>query len=205
MNPKVDKYLIDGCMRCKYGATPACKVNKWRTELETLRKIVLDSGLTEDLKWGIPVYTLNGKNVVNVGAFKEYAFIGFFKGVLLRDAHKMLSQQGNIQSSRIIRFINVTDIVQSEEVLKQYIKEAIAIEENGKKPDLPKRQEPVPEELLQAFEEDPLFEKAFKALTPGRQRGYILFFSQPQQSETRKRRIEKNMLRIFDGLGLHDK
>lgn len=205
MNPQVDKYLIDGCMRCKYGGTPQCKVHNWREELEMLRQIVLETGLKEEIKWGVPVYTHNGKNVLSVAALKDFATIGFFKGVLLTDSHKILQQQGNLQSDRIVRFTKTSDIKKLEDVLKSYIKEAVAIEESGKKVEFKKNPEPIPDELLQAFEDDPAFKKAFYTLTSGRQRGYIIHFSQPKQPQTRIGRIEKYKEQIFNGVGLHDK
>ena len=205
MNPQVDKYLIDGCMRCKYGGTPQCKVHNWREELEMLRQIVLETGLTEEIKWGAPVYTHKGKNIVSVVALKESANIGFFKGVLLTDKHKILQQQGNLQSDRIIKFTNVKDIEKVKDVLKEYVLEAIEIEESGKKVEFKKNPEPIPNELLEAFEQDPAFKKAFYALTAGRQRGYIIHFSQPKQSQTRIGRIEKYKEQIFNGIGLNDK
>jgi uncharacterized protein YdeI (YjbR/CyaY-like superfamily) len=204
-NPQVDKYLIDGCMRCKYGATPQCKVNNWREELELLRQIVLETGLKEEIKWGAPVYSSNGKNIVSVGALKESANIGFFKGVLLTDKHKILQQQGNLQSDRLIKFTKVDDIKKLKDTLKEYILEAIAIEESGKKVEFKKNPEPIPDELLNAFEQDPAFKKAFYNLTAGRQRGYIIHFSQPKQSQTRIGRIEKYKEQIFNGIGLNDK
>lgn len=205
LNPQVDKYLLDGCMRCKFGGTPQCKVHNWREELEMLRQIVLETGLTEEIKWGAPVYTHKGKNIVSVGALKESANIGFFKGVLLTDKHKILQQQGNLQSDRIIKFTNVKDIEKVKDVLKEYVLEAIAIEESGKKVVFKKNPEPIPDELLEAFEQDPAFKKAFYALTAGRQRGYIIHFSQPKQSQTRIGRIEKYKEQIFNGIGLNDK
>jgi uncharacterized protein YdeI (YjbR/CyaY-like superfamily) len=205
LNPQVDKYLMDGCMRCKYGATPQCKVRSWVPELEALRQIVLETGLTEEIKWGVPVYTKNGKNVVTINALKASANIGFFKGALMKDQHQLLSQQGNIQSSRIIRFVHVDDIVRLEEVLKSYVQEAIALEESGQKVEKVKNPEPLPEELKLAFEEDQLFEKAFYSLSPGRQRAYIIHFSQPKQAVTRFSRIEKFKHQIMEGIGLHDK
>ena len=204
LNPQVDKYLLDGCMRCKYGATPKCKVNSWKKELELLRKIVLETGLKEELKWGAPIYTHNGKNIVSVGALKESANIGFFKGVLLTDQHKILQQQGNLQSDRILKFTNIADIEKIKEIIKSYIIEAIAIEESGKKVEFKKNPEPIPTELLQAFEADPAFKKAFYALTPGRQRGYTIHFSQPKQEQTRIGRIEKCKEQIFNGVGLNE-
>jgi uncharacterized protein YdeI (YjbR/CyaY-like superfamily) len=205
LNPLVDKYLLDGCMRCKYGATPKCKVNSWKKALVLLRKIVLDTGLKEELKWGAPIYTHNGKNIVSVGALKGSANIGFFKGVLLTDEHKILQQQGNLQSDRILKFTNIADIEKIKDIIKSYIIEAIAIEESGKKVEFKKNPEPIPPELIQAFESDPAFKKAFYALTPGRQRGYTIHFSQPKQEQTRIGRIEKCKEQIFNGVGLNDR
>lgn len=197
-NPQVDKYLLDGCMRCKFGGTPQYKVNNWREELETLRQIVLETGLKEEIKWGVPVYTHNGKNVLSVVALKEFATIGFFKGVLLTDSNKILQQQGNLQSDRIVRFTKTADINKLESILKSYIKEAVDIEEQGKKVEFKKNPEPIPDELIQVFEQDAAFKKAFYALTAGRQRGYIIHFSQPKQSQTRIGRIEKYYQKILD-------
>jgi uncharacterized protein YdeI (YjbR/CyaY-like superfamily) len=205
LNAQVDKYLIDGCMRCKFGGTPQCKVNNWREELELLRQIVLETGLTEEIKWGVPVYTHKGKNIVSVGALKESANLGFFKGVLLTDNHKILQQQGNLQSDRIVKFTKADEITALKDVLKSYVLEAITIEESGKKVEFNKNPEPIPDELLQAFEDDATFKKAFYALTLGRQRGYIIHFSQPKQSQTRIGRIEKYKEQIFNGMGLNDK
>lgn len=205
LNPLVDRYLIDGCMRCKYGGTPQCKVHNWRKELETIRQIVLETHLKEEIKWGVPIYTHNGKNVVSVAALKEYAVIGFFKGVLLSDSHKILMQQGNLQSDRIIKFTNVEHIEKLKDVLKSYILEAIAIEDRGTKVELKKNPEAIPDELLTLFDNDASFKKAFYALTPGRQRGYIIHFSQPKQSTTRIGRIEKYRQQILNGVGLNDK
>lgn len=201
----VDDYLVQGCMRCKYGGTPHCKVMNWVEELMLLRQLVLETGLKEEIKWGVPVYTHNGKNIVTVNALKESANIGFYKGVLLADHHHILQQQGNIQSGRIVRFTNTSDILKIGEVLKLYIREAIELEDKGIKIELKKEPEPLPEELEQAFDDDPLFRKAFYALTPGRQRGYSIYFSQPRQPATRRSRIEKCKNLIFNGIGLHDK
>ncbi len=204
-HPEVDQYLIDGCMRCKYGGTPQCKVNHWREELVLLREIVLETGLKEEIKWGAPVYTHRGKNIVSVNALKESANLGFFKGVLLKDEHKILSRQGNIQSGRIVRFTHAKVIIALKDVLKAYIKEAVDIEDSGKKVNFVRNPEPVPAELTEAFDRDPAFRKAFYDLTPGRQRGYIIHFSQPKQASTRKGRIDKYKQRILNGIGLHDR
>lgn len=205
MNPQVDKYLIDGCMRCKFGATPKCKVNFWRDEMVMLRHIVLESGLTEEIKWGVPVYTYHGKNVVTVSALKEFAVIGFFKGVLLTDEHHVLERQGNMQSDRLIRFTSTEAILTMEPVLKALINEAVDVEKSGKKVVFDKNPEPIPEELREVFLEDPELMKAFYSLTPGRQRGYILYFSQPKQQQTRLARIEKSREQILNGIGINDK
>ena len=192
-------------MRCKYGGTPQCKVVNWVEELKLLRQIVLETGLTEEIKWGVPVYTHNGKNVVTINALKESANIGFFKGILLTDNHKILQQQGNLQSDRIIKFTNSADIEKLKSALKDYILEAIEIEKSGKKVEFKKNPEPIPKELTQAFENDPAFKKAFYALTTGRQRSYIIHFSQPKQAQTRIGRIEKYKEQIYNGIGLNDK
>lgn len=205
LNPLVDKYLIDGCMRCKYGGTAQCKVNNWQEELEILRQIALESGLKEEIKWGAPVYTHHGKNIVSVGALKDSANIGFFKGVLLSDKHKILQQQGSLQSDRIVRFNNANDIHKLYDVLKAYIAEAVSIEQSGKKVEFNKNPEPIPRELLEMFADDPTFKKAFYDLTPGRQRGYIIYFSQAKQEKTRMSRIEKYKQQILNGIGFHDK
>jgi len=205
MVKEVDQYISDGCMRCKYGATPKCKVNNWRTELIALRAIALQTGLKEEIKWGVPVYTLNGKNIISIVALKESATFGFFKGVLIKDQYKILQQQGTIQSSRIIRIKNINEIEALKVILYEYIFEAIDLEKKGIKVSMNMNQEPIPEELILLFEEEPEFRKAFFALTPGRQRGYIIYFSQTKQAQTRIMRIQKYKKQIFEGVGLHDK
>ena len=205
MNPQADKYLINGCMRCKYGGTPQCKVLNWVDELELLRQIVLDTGLTEEIKWGVPVYTHNGKNVVTVNALKESANIGFFKGVLLTDRHKILQQQGKLQSDRIVKFTNAEEIKKVKNILREYVIAAIEIETRGKKVVFKKNPEPIPEELIQVLNEDPAFKKAFEALTPGRQRSYIIFISQPKQEKTRLSRVEKCKPKVFEGKGWNER
>lgn len=206
MNPGVDQYLIDGCMRCKFGGTAQCKVHDWKEELVMLRHIVLECGLTEEVKWGVPCYTTENKNVVIVSAFKDYSALSFFKGALLKDPHKILIKQGkNSQSARIIKFTNTKQIDEQQEKLKAYILEAADNERKGLKVEFSKSPEPVPEELNQEFDDNPELKKAFYELTPGRQRGYIIYFSQPKQSQTRFNRIEKNKKKILMGEGLHDK
>jgi len=206
MNPKVDVYFAAGCGRCPLTNTPECKVHNWTQELETLREIVLECGLTEELKWGVPCYTFERNNVVIIGAFKEYCALSFFKGVLLKDANGILSKQGeNSQAGRIVKITDVGQIVEKESILKGYIREAIEIEKAGLKVEFKDVSEYlIPEELQSKLDEDEAFKNAFNALTPGRQKGYILHFSQPKQSKTREARIEKCLPRIFFGKGLND-
>ena len=201
----VDHYLADGCMRCSLGGTPQCKVHAWKDELVALRHIALDSGLTETVKWGVPCYTFEGKNVAVVSAFKEYASLSFFKGALLRDPENWLVQRGeNSQAARLLVFTDVEVIFDKEAVIKSYLLNAIDIEKAGAKVLFDKAPEPLPEELLQKFEEDAAFKQAFFALTPGRQRGYVLHFSDAKQAKTRLMRIEKYVEQIKKGIGLMD-
>jgi uncharacterized protein YdeI (YjbR/CyaY-like superfamily) len=191
-NPKVDEYLS--------------KLKKWQAEFKKLRRIVLDCQLTEDLKWGKPCYTFNDKNIVLIHGFKEYCALLFFNGALLHDAHGILIQQtANVQAARQIRFTDVQEIDAAEAILKDYIREAIEIEKSGQGADFKKSTEfTIPEELLNKFSELPDLKAAFEALTPGRQRAYILYFAEPKQSKTRESRIEKYVQQILSGKGLHD-
>ncbi|KJD32077.1 hypothetical protein PK35_11605 [Tamlana nanhaiensis] len=206
MNTSVENYFIEGCGRCPLGATPDCKIHTWQRELQLLRHIVLQCGLTETCKWGVPCYTFNGKNVLNITALKNYCAIGFFKGALLADEKQLLEKPGeNSQAVRLFKFTNLDDIKSIEADIKAYIFEAIEAEKAGLQIEFKKNPEPIPEELEAKFEDDPYFKSAFKSLTPGRQRGYILYFSQPKQAKTRTARIEKCTPLILSGIGLHDK
>ena len=206
MNPKVDTYLIDGCGRCEYYKTPKCKVHSWEGELRELRRIVLDCGLLEDYKWSQPCYTLSTKNVLIVTALRDYAALAFFKGTLLKDTHGLLVAPGErSQATRQLRFTDVQTIQEKEAVIKTYIHQAIEVEKAGLQVQFKKSREPLPEELTQQFEKDPELKAAFNALTPGKQRGYLIHFSQPKQSVTRVSRIEKCILKILKGEGMHDK
>jgi uncharacterized protein YdeI (YjbR/CyaY-like superfamily) len=206
LNPKVDLYLADGCGRCAYYATPKCKVKKWQKELETLRQIVLDCGLTEVLKWSVPVYTFQNKNIVIVSAFKEYCSLSFFKGALLKDQNNILEKQGeNSQSARIIKFTDSKTILKLLPYLKKYIFEAAQLEESGMKVTFKKNVESVPEELENTFKELPALKNAFYSLTASKQRGYIIYFSQPKQPSTRVSRIQHCMQKIMNGESLNDK
>ena len=203
LNPKVDNYLDVGCGRCKLVGTPDCKVKTWQAELVKLREIVQGTELVEELKWSQPVYTVNGKNVLLVSAFKDFAFVSFFKGALLKDAAGLLAAPGkDSQSDRRFEFTDVAQIVAIEDIIKDYIAEAIENEKAGKQVERKQTEEyAVPDELLEKFDEMPEFKEAFEALTPGRQRGYLYYFSGAKQSKTRTARIEKFMQKIFDGKG----
>ena len=183
------------------------KDTQWQEEYLMLRKIILDCGLKEELKWGVPCYTLSGKNVVLMHGFKEYCALLFHKGALLKDTDSILVQQTeNVQAARQIRFTGTEEIEELEAVLKAYIFEAIKVEKAGLKVELKKTRDfDSPEELQQVLEENPEFKTAFESLTPGRQRGYILYFAAPKQSKTRVSRIEKYWDQILKGKGLNDK
>jgi uncharacterized protein YdeI (YjbR/CyaY-like superfamily) len=193
MNPKVDFFFT--------------KAKQWQEEFELLRKIVLDCGLTEELKWGVPCYTYKSSNIVLIHGFKEYCAFLFHKGVLLNDDKGVLIQQTeNVQSARQIRFTNSLEIRELKSTLKAYIYEAIEVEKAGLKVEMkPTSEFSMPMEFRTALDEDSSLKAAFEALTPGRQRGYLLYFSQPKQSKTRESRIEKSIPLIFDGKGYNDK
>ncbi len=193
MNSEVDVFLS--------------KAKKWREEMEKLRMIILDCGLTEDLKWGKPCYTFQKGNIVLIHGFKEYCALMFFKGSLLKDTSGMLvAQTENVQAARQIRFTNVQEIIEMETILKAYIDEAIEVEKAGLKVAFKKTAEfIIPEEFQKKLEENPTLKTAFDALTPGRQRAYILHFSAPKQSKTRESKVEKCMQQILDGKGLNDR
>ena len=190
MNPRVDGFLR--------------KAKKWRDEFEELRMVCLDCGLTEELKWGKPCYTYQTSNIVLIHGFKDYCALLFFKGALLKDPKGFLIQQTeNVQAARQIRFTNLREIVQMEPTLKAYIKEAK--EKAGLEVSYKKTSEfAVPEEFRNRLDESPALKKAFEALTPGRQRGYLLYFSAAKQSKTREARVEKCVQQILNGKGLND-
>jgi uncharacterized protein YdeI (YjbR/CyaY-like superfamily) len=182
------------------------KPQRWQDEVIKLRTIVLDCGLTEELKWGHPCYTLQKNNIVLIHEFKEYCALLFFKGALLNDVHGILVQQSeNVQAARQIRFTNLLQIVEQEPMLKHHIYEAIEVEKAGLKVELKTAAEfKVAEEFQHKLDAIPALKTAFEALTPGRQKGYYLFFSAPKQSKTREQRVEKSIPQILNGKGLLD-
>lgn len=192
MNPQVDQFLL--------------KTKKWRPELELLRAILLQTELVEDLKWNQPCYTLNGKNVILLGGFNEFCVISFLKGVLMKDPAQLLTAQGeNTNTWRVIKFTAEDQIITLESILRAYIDEAIQLEKDGTKVEIKKPEpESLPSELLAQFAEDSAFQDAFFSLTPGRQRGYLLYFKAPKQSKTKMDRILHYRSRILNGKGFHD-
>jgi len=192
MNPQVDAFLNEE--------------EKWREEMKKLRKIILSCPLTEELKWGKPSYSLEKSNIVLMHGFKEYCALLFFKGALLKDAHGILVQQTeNTQSARQVRFTNVREITRLEPILKAYVLEAIEVEKSGLKVEYKKTSEfAVAEEFQNKLDKIPALKTAFGALTPGRQRAYLLYFSAPKQSKTRLSRVEKCLPQILKGKGLND-
>ncbi|MBC1604901.1 hypothetical protein HCJ39_09270 [Listeria rocourtiae] len=193
MTPKVDEYLG--------------KAKRYKDEFTELRRIALECGLTEDIKWKNICFMSEGKNVVLIHGFKEYFALLFMKGVLIKDPNSILIQQTpNVQSARQIRFTSLEQVTKMEPIIKAYIEEAIAVEKSGVEVEFKKQEETdFPEELQRKFDEMPAFREAFEKLTPGRQRAYILFFAAPKQAKTRESRIEKNVDRIMDGIGLNDR
>ena len=193
MNPKVNFYFTNA--------------KKWQQELEQLRRIILDCGLDEELKWGVPCYTYQNANILLIHTFKAYCAVLFFKGALLNDTNGMLVQQTrNVQAARQVRFTNVQEVVKKAAALKKYIYEAIEVEKAGLKVPLKKTEEySIPVEFQNKLKKLPALKTAFGALTPGRQRAYILHFSAPKQSKTRESRIEKAIEPILNGKGLNDR
>jgi len=192
MNPKADWYFE--------------KNEKWQKEIRKLRTIILDCGLTEELKWGCPCYTYESRNVVLIHVFKEYCAVLFFKGALLADPDGILIQQTeNVQAARQVRFTNIKEVKERERILKTYIYEAIEVERAGLQVKLKKTKDfKIPEEFQTKLDKMPSLKKAFDSLTPGRQRGYIFHFSQPKLSKTREARVEKYLKQILSGKGLDD-
>lgn len=206
MNVLVDQILEMGCGRCKWGGTPKCKVHTWEKELPALRSILLECGLNEEVKWGMPCYTENDKNILILSPFKEYCALNFFNGALIDDnANLLTAPSENTQAGRQMRFTHIDQVTNQKDLIKQYIFQAIEVERQGLKVATKKVEEyPIPDELTVVFKSNPDFKSAFYQLTPGRQKAYLLHFAQPKQSATKTSRIEKAMPDIFDGKGLNE-
>ena len=206
MNQTADTYFTAGCGRCAKGGTPACKVNTWAAELAALRALVLEAGLTEECKWGVPCYTFEKGNIVIIHSFKEYCALLLFKGALLKDAKGILIQQTeNVQGARQLRFADVREITALKTTIKAYLQEAIAVEKAGLKVSMkPTAEFDMPAEFQAKLDASPALKTAFEALTPGRQRAYLLHFAAAKQVKTRESRIEKCTPLILSGKGLLD-
>ena len=174
---------------------------RWQAEIAELQRILSGFDLTEERKWGKPCYTTNGNNVVIIQGFKEYCALGFFQGALLKDPKKLLVQLGQVQAARVMKFTSAREIATKAPTIKAYLREAVAAAKAGKKVETKPREFALPEELKEKFRRDPKFKRAFEALTPGRQRGYLFHFTGAKQSATRTARIEKAMPAIFEGRG----
>ena len=205
MSQKVKAFLKDGCGRCKYYKTAQCKVRQWNEVLASLLAILDTTLLEPTKKWSQPCYTYKEKNVLIVSAFKDYAFISFFKGSLLADKKKMLNSPGdNSQATRQLRYTSVEQVRNEVTIIEQYIQEAVLLEERGTKVVYKKNNEPLPEELRVALDSDQELHEAFYALTPGRQRSYLINITQAKQSATRIERIKKARPKILKGEGLNE-
>lgn len=205
MDIEIRDYFENGCGRCSLAKTPDCKVHAWQKELHYLRNLIASTPLTEERKWGVPCYTFQGKNVLILSAFKTRCTVSFFKGSLLQDASKLLEKPGkNSQATRQFNFTQLSDIQKIEAEITAYIYEAIEVEKLGLKVNFKKEPETVPTELLQQFEVQPNLKEAFYQLTPGKQRGYLLYFSAPKKSETKTQRIKKYTPNILRGEGMQD-
>lgn len=203
MNEQVELFLTEGCGRCRLYRTPECKVHTWQAELRALREIVLAAGLTEELKWKQPTYTLDGKNVVMVSAFKDTSFITFFRGAIMSDPAGILESPGeNSQSAKYVRFTDVARIRALSKTLSAYLIEAMEITRSGREaPKVDIQDRTIPEELQVRFDTLPELKGAFEALTAGRRRFYLMHFSQPKQSKTRADRVERCIPSILAGKG----
>lgn len=205
-NAEADVFFTDGCGRCALGGTPACKVHTWREELLLLRDLLLQSGLTETRKWGVACYMHNKHNVVLLGALKSCATLSFFKGSIMHDPENLLIKPGeNSQAARYMKFTSPEHVIEQTGSILSHIREAIQLEESGQKVAFKSPEEqPMCEELQEALKSDLELKSAFYALTPGRQRGYILFFGGAKQSKTRMERIAKWRPSILRGKGMQD-
>ncbi len=202
----VDDFLKDGCGRCSKGGTPECKVHNWTQELAYLRQLCVESGLTETIKWGMPVYMHKEKNVIILAAFKEFSSIGFFKGIMLNDPEQILQISGeNTQDSRLIKFKSISEVLEKSHWIRVFIQDAIQIEDQGLKPEKsPKKNLELPQELSDFLNKSPEHKTAFENLTPGRQRSWVIFINGAKQSATRESRVAKAAPKILEGKGMHD-
>lgn len=206
MNPDLDSYFTEGCGRCDLYQTPACKVHSWTDSLAALRHILNQTELKEERKWSMPTYTIDGKNVLILSAFKHYCSLNFFKGALLEDPAGLLEFAGpNGREAKLFKFRSLAEVQAAEGRIFDFLEQAIRVEKEGLKIEKPKEEAVYPAELEAAFAADAGLEAAFKALSPGRQRGYLIHFNGAKQAATRRTRIEKWKPHILLGKGFHDR
>lgn len=207
MTRDVETYFLDGCGRCKLGGTPECKVHTWEEPLRIFREIVLDCGLTEECKWGMPCYSVNGKNVLIISAFKDYCSLNFFKGSLIQDELGLLTKAGeNSEVSRMLKTTSTQYLLDHVDVIKAIIFQAIEIEKAGlKTTPKPIDSYPVPDEFVEILQQNNPLRLAYEALTPGRQKSYLMHFNSAKQSQTRINRIEKCIPGILAGKGFNER
>jgi len=204
MNSNVDSYLEEGCGRCDLYQTPECKVHTWKAELPELRRIILSCGLKEEVKWGVPCYMVDGKNVFLLSAFKHFASINFFKGSLLDDPQGLLVKPGeHSQAGRFLKVTSADEVLAKEDAIRALILDAVQSEKEGKEVQF-KTEHEVPEELQARLESDPLYREHFEALTPGRKRSYYIYIGGAKQSKTREARVEKCFEKIRMGKGWNE-
>lgn len=202
----VDAYLRDGCGRCERFRTPSCKVHRFAKELAALRSLVLETGLVEEVKWSVPCYTLEGKNVVIVAAFNDFCALQLFRGASLVDEEGVLESPGpSSRFARYLKFRSMADVTARRKVAKALLEQAIALERSGKMPAAEPAREPVPEELAKKLADDPSVARAFAALTPGRRRSHVLFVAGAKQAATRERRVERCVPEILVGRGFQER
>ena len=202
----VDSYLADGCGRCERYRTPSCKVHRWTEPLKALRELLLRAGLTEEMKWGSPCYTLEGENVAMLASLEEHCGLSFFEGALLADERGLLERPGpNTRAARVLRFTSADQVRAQREAIRGLIEQAAALARAGAKVERGPTPEPVPEELQRRLDSDPELEAAFAALTPGRRRSFILHVSGAKRSETRVARVERCVPKILTGRGFDER
>jgi len=204
-NTSVGSYLKDGCGRCEHYQTPNCKVHLWTDALIALRSLLQESDLTEEMKWGSPTYTLDGKNVIMLASTRNYCAISFLKGAALKDDDGLLEAPGpNSRFAKMFKFLSVAEVEAHRSQVAEFIAQAIELERSGVKV-VPDATEQMPEELEQRLNSDPELLEAFDALTPGRRRSYFIYISGAKQSETRARRVENSVAKIYSGKGYNER
>ena len=204
-NTSVDSFLQNGCGRCELYQTPQCKVHRWTTELQMLRELVRQTELVEEMKWGSPCYTLNGRNVLMLAALRDFCAISFLNGAALVDERGLLQSPGpNSRYARYLTFTSISQISQSQLQIAELVEQAIQFARSGARFSPPADERPLPDELVARLESDPQLQQAFDALTPGRQRSHLIYIDQAKSTDARERRVERCVPRILLGKGFNE-